>query len=1578
MHKRISCNHNMVKLNDLYKTIQTEIEINKDNLESILKPHIEKIQIDVKSTILKLDTIVEDIIKFAPLKMTMNELYYYMSDFCAERIGNHHDYNLLASRLCVERLHKCTPDHIKDVIKIVYNNHDINGDQFPLVSDELFRIVEAHASKIQKEIDLSRDYTFDYFGIRTLERSYLLRIHNSKAKTYYKEDKKGQIIERPQHMWMRVAIGIHGDDLKSAFETYHLLSQKYFTHATPTLFNAGTEKPQLSSCFVEDTEVFTLNDGIKKIQNVKIGDEVVTHTGKSQKVVQIHMNKLNGRKIMKLNVAKTKKILVTENHKFLSLDENKEPAWIPVSELKTGSRIAIPNYDGEEKKYVIDVSTYLKNIDKNKTKLEYHYENNYVYSTTSFSHSNLSNVKIPVQVKKRSLNLNRKWEVNKEFAEFIGMYLGDGNLMTHNGIAAGIALSVHNINKNEIKRIEKLGKNIFGIEPTIRKINNQNVIQIQFHSNILGFVMEKIFGKGFAGKKLPNFMFKLPTDIIYSLMAGLITTDGCILKDTVITLRMSNKNIINQIYHLCRNRGIDVSFQQKKIMPKLASTIPFILNIPKIKEILERTNKYYEDDRLKNCYKKMKTHSKNQSSPIIINKMKYLRIESVEETDLTPEYVYTLGVENDHSYNVEGLICENCFLLGAEDSLDSILNSISKIGKISKWAGGIGIHLSAIRSKGSLIRGTNGLSDGIIKLCKVLNQLGLYINQGGKRNGSIACYVELWHADIFDFCELRKNTGDEGNRARDLFLALWVPDLFMKRVESDGLWSLMCPDESINLCTTHGDEFERLYIKYEKEGKFKRQVKARELYFHIMDCQIETGMPYFLFKDNANKKSNQKNLGTIRSSNLCVAGDTYILTKTGQYKIKELVDKKVNVWNGKEWSPTTIRQTGSNKELIRIELSNGVHIDCTPEHKFYKQVEYNDKYIKIQASELKTNDKLIKWDLPNEIKNIEQKEFKFPYTHGFFCGDGTTTKNYSKTLDYPRLTLYGEKKLLKQYIDHESCGSGDTKNNILNLTLPKQINKKFDVPINYDINTIIRWLEGYLDADGCITSNDSNQSVQASSIHKDFLLEIRLMLQTIGIESKVVLCKNERTELLPDGKGSTSLYNCKTLWRILISSNGLYKLSKLGFMPKRLKFIERKPQRNAESYVKVLSVTKLDERQNTYCFTEPKRNMGMFNGILTGNCAEIIQYSDGNETSVCNLASICLPSFIEYDEKTEEPTYNFTKLQQVSKVCVKNLNKIIDKNFYPTPETAISNDTNRPIGIGVQGLADVYNIFKYPFGSDEARKLNKQIFETIYFAGLTESYQLSKEFGKYKTFNGSPFSQGLLQWHLWGLKESDLLMGFDWKKLIDNIKKFGTRNSLITALMPTASTSQIMGNYEAFEPYMSNIFVRSTLAGEYIVINKHLMKDLLKLNLWNDDMRKKILVNNGSIQSISEIPDNLKEVYKTSFELRQKDIIIQASERGPFIDQSQSMNLFMDKPSYDVLHSCHMTSWKRGLKTGMYYLRSKPAVDPIQFGVEDSEIKELKKDTSKNSTTQGTINLSNINFTSSRNVQVIECLNCSS
>lgn len=1171
----------------------------------------------------------------------------------------------------------------------------------------------------------------------------------------------------------------------------------------------------------------------------------------------------------------------------------------------------------------------------------------------------------------------------------------------------------------------------------------------------------------------------------------------------------------------------------------------------------------------------------------------------------------------------------SCFLLGIGDDMEEIGECWKDCAIISKYAGGIGINISNIRVDGAYIHSTQGTASGL-RLLLVFNQIARYADQGGKRAGSIAMYIEPWHGDVFFFLDLKKNTGAETERARDLFLALMINDIFMKRVEENGVWSLMCPSECPDLLNKYGEEFTRIYEKYESEGKFLRQIPARDLWFRIMESQIETGVPYIVFKDAVNYKSNQINIGVINGSNLCVSGDTKILTSNGYKNIKSLENQQVDIWNGEEFSNIIVKKTGINQQMMEIKFSNGSTLKCTPYHKFYLTDDArNQKIIKVQASDLEIGDKLIKTKYP--IIEKGKNDFKYPYTHGLFCTDRTHTKlkndpnqfeNDDKYqamfhVDHPILTLYGEKRELFQYLEIEDCQNMNSKSNSLLVRLNHSIAKKFTVPINYDLDIKLKWLAGLLDGDGCVCKNGSYKSLQIDSIDKKFLNDVKYMLQTMGCDPKVTVATRAEQTLMPDD-GGDKMYNKKICYQLLINSTDTYHLVELGLETHLLNLndISNEQPTALPCFVTVTKITNLKEKEDTYCFNESKRHMGIFNGIVSGNCSEIVQVSSSEEYAVCftenteiitkngvkkiidcdnedvlsyydndvnlnkhqhyekarlinngiktvyalktngnrvieatsdhpflilenvnrknhykwkkledlkigdkivtpqidtitkfkiskknfvdkylnygqsvnhseinqnirvgspleqasflsgyfstngninlheneitidldsitssilydiqsmliqfgisskinseektlsicgktsvnnfkkyinfglsqdkkkklksyiskynnseysnysnvisiekigqknvydlilnnshnfianghvahncNLASICLPKFIDY--VNGKPVYNYQKLYQIARVVTRNLNSVIDINFYPVEKTRISNMKNRPIGIGVQGLADVFALFKTPFDSELARDLNKKIFETIYFASLTESVSIAKEEGPYQTFVGSPTSQGKFQFDLWGLNASELSGIWDWESLRKDMVIYGIRNSLLTTCMPTASTSQIMNNNETCEAYTENIYTRSTLAGDYYIINKYLMKDLMELKLWDSDMVDLIKYYKGSIANIPTIPDHIKKIYRTVWEIPQKSIIEMAADRGPFIDQTQSMNLFINKPNFAKLNSCLMYGWKKGLKTGIYYLRSKAASDANQFGIDIDKIKKL-------------------------------------
>ena len=851
---------------------------------------------------------------------------------CSSLIADSPDYDKLGSRIMISNHQKKTSPSFSETIDILYNN------QFPLISDEIYDIVQKHKDKLNSYIDYSRDFLFDYFGFKTLERAYLIRL----------DDK---IIERPQHMFMRVALGIHGYDLKDALETYDAMSTKMFLHATPTLFNFGTPRPQGSSCFL----IHNVDDSI----------------------------------------------------------------------------------DG-------------------------------IYKT-----------------------------------------LNDCALISK--YAGGIGLHIHDVrSKNSIIRGTN-GKSD-GIIPMLRVYNSTARYVNQC------FAPETLIDTKNGTKCICDISTDdevLTIDCSFKRVLGVVSNH---IDKTILEIKM--KNFADSVY-VTKEHDIYVNNGKKELNGEFVTADKL-----KVNDVL--------------VY------------PIDDNKYEYNEIESIDEVKYEGK-VYDLNIEDNHNY--------------------------------------------------------------------VVSNLGL-VHNSGKRNGSIAVYLEPWHADVEKFLDMRKNHGNEEERARDLFYALWIPDLFMERVKANDVWSLMCPDECKHLSEVYGEEFNELYTRYESEGKFKKQIKAQELWIKILESQIETGTPYMLYKDHVNRKTNQQNLGVIKSSNLCV---------------------------------------------------------------------------------------------------------------------------------------------------------------------------------------------------------------------------------------------------------------------------------------------------------------------------------------------EIMEYTSPDEIAVCNLASLCLPSYVE------DGKFNFEKLGKHAKILCKNLNKIIDRNFYPVDKAWRSNMRHRPIGIGVQGLSDTYMMLKMPYESDEAKELNKQIFETIYYYAMVMSMEISQkraemieqsdaeydvklnEFekdlteyrGAYSTFAGSPLSKGKFQFDLWGIEATM----YDWEDLRQKILKYGVRNSLLLAPMPTASTSQIMGFTESFEIITSNIYKRKTLAGEFIIINKYLIKDLIELNLWNKEMKEKILIKEGSIQNIEEIPMHIRELYKTAWEIKQKKYIDQAKDRGAFICQSQSMNIFVDEPSFNKLNTIHFYTWTCGLKTGMYYLRTKPKANTQQFTIDPTKSK---------------------------------------
>ena len=895
----------------------------------------------------------------------------------------------------------------------------------------------------------------------------------------------------------------------------------------------------------------------------------------------------------------------------------------------------------------------------------------------------------------------------------------------------------------------------------------------------------------------------------------------------------------------------------------------------------------------------------------------------------------------------------SCYLLGMEDdSIEGIFNTLKECAQISKWAGGIGLHAHNIRANGSYIRGTNGTSNGLIPMLGVFNKTARYVDQGGKRNGSFAIYIEPHHPDVEDFLDLKKNHGDEESKCRDLFYALWISDLFMERVMGNKTWSLFCPDKCPGLSDCHSDAYRELYLKYENGGKFNKQINARDLWIKILDSQVETGTPYILYKDAANNKSNQKNLGTIKSSNLCVAPETLILTSDGYLRIDTLVNEEIEVWNGESFSKTTIYQTSESSELIEVHTSDGCVLTCTKYHKFYIKDESLNTTAAASSNERHEEeaDVLQFIDEGSQGSSGSPQSPKSPRWSPTKIVEAQDLKNGMIIIETKFPTMSYSNVLLDAYnIGYNSSGQF--------------------VPINYSLKSKIMWFSGYVDSVGILSFN----KIVINNKSKEFMMNIKYMLQTSGLNVAL---------------SYTDHYN----HFISLGYSDVSVLSELGLVSEKCKLVIYESSiAIQDTNVYITNVVDNKRSDKTYCFNEPERHAGIFNGLITSQCTEIIEYSDSKETAVCNLASLGLPMYVR-----EDKTFDYDKLYQVTQVVVNNLNNVIDINYYPTPKTKRSNFKHRPIGIGVQGLADVFLKMDLAFTSDQAKEINIKIFETIYYAALEKSMLISKHrcklmkflkeqyylnnwtftteedecreyniynvtypsihnsiedalncvnpikaeienldcelIGAYSSFKGSPTSFGQLQFDLWNVTPT--LGRYDWTVLKENIVNYGIRNSLLVAPMPTASTSQILGNNECFEPITSNIYSRKTLAGDFVLVNKYLVEELLKLGLWNEELKNSIIANKGSVSHIQNLSPHLKEKYKIVWEMPMKEIINMSRDRGAFVCQSQSLNLWIEDPDSKILTNMHFYSWKAGLKTGIYYLRRKARHQAQQFTIE--------------------------------------------
>jgi len=1428
-----------------------------------------------------------------------SELDELAAEMCTQRMVVNPEFGVLASRIIISNSHKNTSPSFSEAMTTLYNNKDPNGLPAPLISDKVYKFVIDNANKLNTVLDYSRDYDFDYFAYKTLEKGYLLKIKN-------------KVIERIQHLFMRVSIGIHCGNLKECIETYELTSKKFFTHATPTLFHSGTPHPQLLSCFL-----LGMDDSVEGIYKTLSDSAMISKWAGG---IGIHIHDIRSENsIIRSTNGKSNGLvpmLRVFNDTARHINQCFTPdTWVytkfgPKQMKDCGILEELYTVDGSLKE-ILEVS--IKDIDDD------------ILSIKSYqSHQ-------PTRVTKEH-QLYVKKEIGGEPEYISASELKVGHYM-------GFPENYSSLIYSDFTELELF---IYGKIITFGKINPDNSFSLclskssnQLHQTnaIINYLLTKNI----------DFEIKHNTDYENEIL-------------NTVSLKWQSERFIFNYNDFYKNDKLhirdDFLYYENRFLGQLC------------------------DGLFPSSYNPTNHVSIRKDNPELILQIKHI----LNKLNLS----FKVDVDDDVSeddWHYVPLVFINIVNSGLSE-----INNIHSHGL--NWYPITEInteHYSGQVYDFNMRDNHNYLTD-----------LGI-VHNSGKRNGSFAMYLEPHHPDILGFLEAKKNHGDENSRARDLFYAMWLSDLFMERVKNNQNWSLICPNKCKGLSEAYGEEYTKLYTKYEQDpSNVIKSLPAMDIWKEILKSQMETGTPYICYKDAANYKSNQKNYGTIKSSNLCVAPETMILTNNGYEQISNLENKEVSIWNGFEWSQVTINKTGENKSLIQVSFDDGTTIDCTPEHKFHIKNDESSTKLIVDANQLKPNMEIIDFTLP--VIESDFKENSSLYADGYTFGGNLV---------------------------EDSCS-------------------EFKFPSDVDtISRKVEWLSGLVDAN-CDTINKGALIIY--SVHLNILEKLKLFLQTCGINSSIEV--NSSSHILQ------------------IKNYDLCKLIDYGLNPKEIDLY--RPEDESKLSIKVTNVN-LDYNRisDTYCFTEPKNHTGIFNGIITGQCSEIMEYSDDKEYACCTLASISLPTFIEDfdfstiksvkiysktnckfcnisknyiksfgldyeeilldddDERSDffgklnncendtcsinsikfksvpqifindthigglddlytyfKPSFNYKKLYDVTKVVTNNLNKIIDLNFYPVKETMISNKKHRPLGLGVQGLADVYARFKCSFDSEFANELNRNIFACIYYAACVKSNELSIELrdivnsiqindtdfventkliseynlseydlsckqypGSYSSFVDSPMQKGMFQFDLWNVKpvtniEGKYGINLDWDSLRSSITKYGMRNSLLTAAMPTASTSQILGNNECIEPYTSNIYSRSTLAGQFVIINKYLLDDLIRMQLWNNDIKDDILINNGSVLNNKNIPLCVRNTYKIAWDLSMKSLIDQSADRGPYICQSQSLNLWISDPDINKLTSMHFYAWTKGLKTGIYYLRRRAVSKAQSFTIDPTKTKK--------------------------------------
>jgi ribonucleoside-diphosphate reductase alpha chain len=1262
------------------------------------------------------------------------------------------EYARLASRIIISNLHKNTTECFSDIMERLYSNVDKNGNPAPALANDFIELIREHKDVLNETIDYKRDYIFDYFGFKTLEKSYLMKLN-------------GKVVERPQHLYMRVAVQVHKHDIENVIKTYNLISQHYFTFASPTMFNSGSRLGNLSSCFLIGTHdsiegIFKTMSDVAKISKVGGG-------------IGIHINNIRSKGTVIRGTNGTSDGIIPMLKVYNSISTYVNQCFTPNTPVYTR--------DGIKRMDQVTTDDHLVTLDGSFKKV-----NEVIVNQKS---EEILEIAVACGIEPLCCT-----KVHEIYALRSKSRTGKDRLLEQ--LRSGVK-------KASFMPADKLSSNDYVGFPIPTFEQDSDIWTLEkcktYGTSLLSCAADTIF---------ETAVLHLPKEKLAVVVAAMM--DRCVKKQGGLLFTCESLNVIRSFRYMLLRFGILTSRGKK------GNTS--ILKIPKI-QALKDHNLFNRFEIPKPPKFKKATAPK---TPNVINffefeNVLYCRIKSINKKMYTGD-VYDFNMIDNHNY---------------------------------------------------------------------LTDMGL-VHNSGKRKGSFAIYLSPEHPDILEFLDLRKNQGSEDLRARDLFYAMWMPDLFMEQVEKDGDWYLMDPDECPGLADAYGKEYAELYWKYVEEKRYKRQIKAQDIWMRILESQIETGNPYIVYKDQANLKSNQKNIGTIKSSNLCVAPETQILTSKGYFPIASLQDQTVEVWNGQEFSETVVRKTGEDQELIKVKFSNGSEIECTKYHKFYIKT-----HGEVRAEDLKYGMKIIDYRLPDNSELITDL-YVTDIIHTNRISDTFCFTESKRNMGIFNGIISGQCAEVLLYSDHQEyavCFTGDTQ------ILTKEGYRRIDECDNKEVLS-------YFNND--VDLHHKEQFVKATLIDNGVRDTYKMTC-----ENGSVIKGTEDHLFMTVDHGWTKLKDLTSEHHLLTSGMTSGITTTTGMT--KLKSIE---------YV---------GKERVYDLNVPETHNFIAEGFVVHNC---------------NLMSIALPKFVKYDER-KKPYFDHQLFFDVTKHAVLPMNNIIDYNYYPTPETRKSNILHRPIGLGAQGLSCLFIKMRIPFESAEARRLNKEIFETYYFAALTGSMELAKKEGAYSTFRGSPLSDGKFQFDLWaehnGIDLKDYLSGrWDWEALRKDIVEFGVRNSTLTTCMPTASSAQIMGNTESIEPFDSCIFKRRVLSGEYVVCNKYLVDDLIKLGLWNKELKDTIIAHNGSIQSIDSIPDDIKALYKTVWEMSMKNLIDLSAERSPFICMTQSLNLFMSAPTIKKLTSMHFYGWKRGLKTGIYYLRSKAQASAAKFSIDANLEKKVK------------------------------------